>query len=246
MQASLAVKRCMGRWTKLCEGRESNSCWSSSSSGRPDHPYDSASSSCQTVQILCCKLVEEKGEVAIQPETQNDELDNMPPESRVGAEMSDRTTKKVIVGILIMLICVPLLQPDDIQYEDYFRMSITLDRWISHENVLSTYPGDTAKQSRSVASWDFAETELLQNTDCVFLKYKKADNMTKEIFPEGRTHPSALRSAELDTILASNDEYGLYAVFNSSARAFLSNLEVVTQQITKTNNTCGFLHDSPT
>ena len=30
-----------------------------------------------------------------------------PEESHVGAEMSDRTTKKVIVGILMMLIIIP-------------------------------------------------------------------------------------------------------------------------------------------
>ena len=52
----------------------------------------------------------------IVPMSEDGELDDVPPESHVGAEMSDRTTKKVIVGILIMLVVIPLLQVNEMEY----------------------------------------------------------------------------------------------------------------------------------
>ena len=45
-----------------------------------------------------------------------DHPDGTRKESHVGAEMSDRTTKRVIVGILIMLVGIPLFLVDKAHY----------------------------------------------------------------------------------------------------------------------------------
>lgn len=142
-------------------------------------------------------------------------LDNMPPESHVGAEMSDRTTKKVIVGILIMLMVLPLLQVDDFEYHNEFGMQMVLN---SRMSISEANGFDVTYDS-----WEFAETLFLNTTDCVELVYTGFNNSgsyDEVLIPEGRSDPEKLRTIEKRVITISNEgsQHALTAAFDISKR----------------------------
>jgi len=149
-----------------------------------------------------------KKEGSIAPD--DDSLDNMPPESHVGAEMSDRTTKKVIVGILIMLMVIPILQVDDLEYNNEFGMRMVFNQRAS-------------KDQSSLKAWNFAESYFLNTTRCIDILYKGFDDGQREYkisTPEERLKLESLRHIEMSviTITGENDNHTMTAVFDISRR----------------------------
>ena len=142
-----------------------------------------------------------------------DNEDNMPPESHVGAEMSDRTTKKVIIGILIMLMVLPLLQVDDYEYHNEFGMQMVLN-----SRTIANLNGFNATHD----SWEFAETLFLNTTDCVELFYTGFNDggYDEAMIPEGRSDPEKLRTSErrVITISTEGSQSALTAAFDISER----------------------------
>jgi class 3 adenylate cyclase len=156
-----------------------------------------------------------EGSGSIVPDDTGNELDNMPPESHVGAEMSDRTTKKVIVGILIMLMVIPLLQVEDLEYVNELGMRMVLKQRTS---INSNNIGDVAWDS-----WEYAENYFINTTSCVDLSYTGFDDGIRDtaLIPKQRVDPSLLRYNEKTTITISDesDKYSLTAAFDLSERA---------------------------
>jgi len=129
-----------------------------------------------------------KGEGTVVPADIDKDLDNMPAESRVGAAMSDRTTKKVIVGILIMLIVIPLLQVEEVEYLNEFGMQMVFDRRV----------GINLTASDGSQSWKYSEALFVTSTNCIDLHYEGFEDGESEsgVIPDGRRPPSALREIE--------------------------------------------------
>jgi len=151
-----------------------------------------------------------------------DNLDDIPPESHVGAEMSDRTTKKVILGCLIMLIVIPLLQVTDVEYLNEFGMQMVFER---RENLSSKIKKKalTPELEKASKSWTFVESQFLQSTTCIQVTYLKFnDSISSEsTIPLGRAHPIDLRTIEKNKITISNenDTHRMSAIFDISQRA---------------------------
>jgi len=149
---------------------------------------------------------------AIAPE---EELaDEMGPESRLGAEMSDRTTKRVIVGILFMLIFIPLLQADEVEYLNQLSLQIIFDRRL--------YMIANGVTSASISAWSFTEQYFLLISKCIHLEYSgfyDAQHLLADI-PEDRADRKDLRNIETSVIrvVNSDDTYSLSAHFDESAR----------------------------
>jgi Ion transport protein. len=149
-----------------------------------------------------------EGSASIFPDHEDEKaLLNMPPESHVGAEMSDRTTKKVIIGILIMLIVIPLLQVEKLEYINEYGMHLVLQQ---RARVNKTY--------QDIINWEFSESLFLNNTDCISLMYSGFEDGIREfgIIPGGRANPETLRSKEKSIISIFSPENGnssLMAVF---------------------------------
>ncbi|KAL7469701.1 hypothetical protein ACHAXS_009970 [Conticribra weissflogii] len=125
--------------------------------------------------------------------TASDGLDLFPPESHVGAEMSDRTTKKVILGILVMLIGIPLLQADEVDYHKEFEMKMILD----YRKSLSDGVGGNELENLA-----FAEYSFLQSTNCIDISYGgfEDDSFTMIDIPIGRPTVEELRKEEMEVI----------------------------------------------
>ncbi len=166
------------------------------------------------------KQQKKEGSGSIVPDDVGNELDNMPPESHVGAEMSDRTTKKVIVGILIMLMVIPLLQLEDLEYVNEFGMHMVLNQRasVNEADALSNSNTNTLWES-----WEYAESYFINTTSCVDLSYTGFDDdrANSALIPYDRADPSTLRYNEKTTITISdeNDQYSLTASFDVSERA---------------------------
>ena len=159
----------------------------------------------------------------IVPLNRDDDLDKTAPQSRVGAEMSDRTTKKVIIGILIMLICVPLFQPEEVQYINDFLMYEVMDRWTMRNFINQTNIGNSSEIASAIDAWDFAERQLIATTNCIYILYQQGKNVEKEVYVANKPDPSALRATEREIITiskASSDFYKLHGIFDTSAKAF--------------------------
>lgn len=149
-----------------------------------------------------------KKEGSIAPD--EDSLENMPPESHVGEEMSDRTTKKVIVGILIMLMVIPILQVDDLEYNNEFGM-----RMVFNQRALI--------DQSSLIAWNFAEKYFLNTTQCIDILYIGFDDGEREdttVIIEERPDRESLRDIEMSviTITGENDNRAMTAVFDISQR----------------------------
>ena len=145
----------------------------------------------------------------------SDSLDLFPPGSHVGAEMSDRTTKKVIVGILVMLIGIPLLQPDEVAYRNKLAMTTVF------ENRMLLLDGI---DNNEVENWEFAESLFVESTDCIDIAYSgfnDGDGLVKEtIVPEGRSRIQELRIDAMEVITVSDASftYSMTSVFDITGR----------------------------
>mmetsp|Transcript_7066 Transcript_7066/g.19725 ORF Transcript_7066/g.19725 Transcript_7066/m.19725 type:complete len:973 (+) Transcript_7066:256-3174(+) len=146
----------------------------------------------------------------------NDDDDvNMPPESRVGTEMSDRTTKKVIVGILVMLIGIPLLQINDVQYKNEFGMQMVFERRQHLSNLVAaaedeaddvgTTPPQGDRIQGATNDWLFSENFFLQTSKCIYLEYDgfQDEEYTLAPIPPDRADPSRLQGPEKTTVAIS-------------------------------------------
>ena len=168
----------------------------------------------------------------------NDGVD-MPPESRVGTEMSDRTTKKVIVGILVMLVGIPLLQINDVQYKNEFGMQMVFERR-QHLSALvtaaaaeSTAVENGGSQIRDATiDWLFSENLFLDTSECIYLKYDGFQDQehTTAPIPSDRANPIRLQGPEKTTVIIfvggeeiedghQQQNLQMIAIFDISARA---------------------------
>lgn len=140
-------------------------------------------------------------------------LDIFPAESHVGAEMSDRTTKKVIVGILIMLLGIPLLQADEVDYLNGFSMKMAFE----HRKLLAD-----GIQENEFEQWEFSQSLLIERTDCIDITYSGFnDGQSNDAFiPGGTSRIQDLRVEELDVFTISDADYvrSMTAVFDASER----------------------------
>lgn len=161
-----------------------------------------------------------KKEGSIVPDQDDGDLHNMPPESHVGAEMSDRTTKKVIVGILIMLMVIPLMQVDEIEYFNEYGMHMVLEQRTSINEEAFKMGLDT---NTDWSRWEHAENEFIESTNCLSLEYSGFDDNMRNfgVIPNGRADPASLRSNEKSVISISSDKdnYSVMAAFDISMRA---------------------------
>lgn len=143
----------------------------------------------------------------------SDSLDLFPPGSHVGAEMSDRTTKKVIVGILVMLIGIPLLQADEVAYRNKFAMMTVF------ESRLLLLDGI---DNGEVENWEFAESLFVESTDCIDITYSGfKDGLVKEaIMPKGRARMRELRLDAMEVITVSDASlvHSMTSVFDITGR----------------------------
>eukprot|EP00578_Thalassiosira_sp_NH16_P003983 CAMPEP_0181134474 /NCGR_PEP_ID=MMETSP1071-20121207/32108_1 /TAXON_ID=35127 /ORGANISM="Thalassiosira sp., Strain NH16" /LENGTH=864 /DNA_ID=CAMNT_0023220997 /DNA_START=56 /DNA_END=2647 /DNA_ORIENTATION=- len=141
-------------------------------------------------------------------------LDLNPPESHVGAEMSDRTTKKVIVGILIMLLGIPLLQIDEVDYLNELSMKMTFE----HRKLIP----DGGISGDEFDQWEFSESLLVDRTDCIDITYKGFDDGLRNdtIIPSDRSRLQDLRVEELDVFTIGDFDFvrSMTVVFDASER----------------------------
>ena len=123
-------------------------------------------------------------------------IDLVPAESHVGAEMSDRTTKKVIIGILVMLIGIPLLQADEVVYRNEFSMNMVLENRLPLANEFD---------ESSLDKLEFSESLLLNTTNCIDITYRGFDDglPEKAVIPPDRARPADLRQEEMNVITIS-------------------------------------------
>lgn len=140
-------------------------------------------------------------------------IDLVPAESHVGAEMSDRTTKKVIIGILVMLIGIPLLQADEVVYRNEFSMNIVLENRL----LLANEFDDAALEN-----WEFSESLLMNSTKCIDISYRGFDDglRTNATIPTDRARPTDLRQEEMNviTISALGRSRTMTSIFDASER----------------------------
>ena len=142
-----------------------------------------------------------------------DSLDIFPPGSHVGAEMSDRTTKKVIVGILVMLIGIPLLQADEVAYRNKFAMTTVFK---TRMQLLDGIDGN------EVENWEFAESIFIESTDCIDITYSGfTDGFSDEsIIPHGRARMQELRIEAMEVITVGDKDFihSMTSVFDITGR----------------------------
>jgi len=145
--------------------------------------------------------------------TASNGLDLFPPESHVGAEMSDRTTKKVIIGILVMLIGIPLLQADEVDYHKEFEMKMILDY---RKSILD---GDGENELENLAH---AESSFLQSSNCIAISYGgfEDDWITIVDIPIGRPTIEELRKEEMEviTVVDTDRVRTMTSIFDATTR----------------------------
>ena len=151
---------------------------------------------------------------------------NLTQESRLGAEVSDRTTKRVIVGILFMLIIIPILQANEFEYLNQMSLQMVFDRRFEYSSERSV---------ENLQSWTFTESYFMNSTNCIYLEYNGFNDGQQNIgrIPAGRTNSSFLRPIEKNVIsIRSIDEsLKLTAEFDMSSQieeAALLNLMLTT------------------
>ena len=134
-------------------------------------------------------------------------------ESRLGAEMSDRTTKRVIVGILFLLIIIPLLQVSDFEYLNQLSLQIVFDRRFNYSS---------SKSQQQLESWLFTEEYFLNSTDCIHLEYNGFPDEQRLIgmIPQGRNDKDSLRATDksIVSIIGGNNSIALTAEFDLSSQ----------------------------
>ena len=171
--------------------------------------------------VKFCKYFKENkhkkgGSATIVPNSQDIELSKMPPESHVGAEMSDRTTKKVIVGMLIMLMVIPLLQVQELEYLNEYGMHMVLQHRTKKENM-------DAGGNADWNTWEITEGIFINRTSYISMIYEGVEDSVQDfgITPSGRANKESLRSKEKSAISinSANEDYSMTAVFDVSERA---------------------------
>jgi hypothetical protein len=139
----------------------------------------------------------------------------VPAESHVGAEMSDRTTKRVIVGILIMLLGIPIFLLDSSYFSNEYAMQLTFDQRIS----LSTNITDAGEAKQ----FEDSESLLIARTSCIDITYTGFNDGLPDdaIIPRNRTiKKRELSVDEMDvyTIGDANFTRSMTAIFDASVR----------------------------
>ena len=140
-------------------------------------------------------------------------LDGVSQQSHVGAEMFDRTTKKVVVGILFMLLGIPLLQADKVQYLTKFSVKMTFEhrKWI-----LANGTGEI-----EIKLLDFAERTLVGQSHCISVVYNGFNDTVKfATIPSSRSRLRELGKEALDayTITDADDGVSMTAIFDATGR----------------------------
>ncbi|KAL3809302.1 hypothetical protein ACHAXA_009426 [Cyclostephanos tholiformis] len=139
--------------------------------------------------------------------------------SHVGAEMSDRTTKRVIVGILIILVGIPLFLVDKAHYLNEFTMKVTFNNRISLSNDGSN---TSATNQWATKLWEDSESLLIARTNCIGITYKGfSDGLSNDaIMPRNKTKIQDLSVDEIDayTIVDVDFARSMTAIFDASGR----------------------------
>eukprot|EP00979_Chaetoceros_neogracilis_P005572 scaffold1014_cov274-Chaetoceros_neogracile.AAC.18 len=124
----------------------------------------------------------------------------MPPESHVGAEMSDRTTKKV----------------QELEYLNEYGMHMVLQHRTRIENM-------DAGGNADWNTWEFTEGLFINRTSCISMIYEGVEDSVRDfgITPSDRANKESLRSNEKSAISinSANEDYSMTAVFDISERA---------------------------
>ena len=127
--------------------------------------------------------------------------------------MSDRTTKRVIVGILFLLIIIPLLQVSDFEYLNQLSLQIVFDRRFNYSS---------SKGQQQLESWLFTEEYFLISTDCIHLEYNGFPDEQRLIgmIPQGRNDKDSLRATDksIVSIIGGNGSIALTAEFDLSSQ----------------------------
>lgn len=138
---------------------------------------------------------------------------NVESESHVGAEMFDRTTKKVVVGIFFMLLGIPLMQSDKAQYLTKFSMKMAFEhrKWISANGI----------DESDIKQLEFAESLLIGRTHCIDVMYI-GFNETVQLatFSSGRSKIQELEDEALDFYTITDIGYvrSMTAVFDATEK----------------------------
>ena len=83
-------------------------------------------------------------------------------ESRVGAALSDLTTRRVIVGILLMLVCIPLLTPTVLDESDNFALQLVQRMAVERAQVVpADQAGYNAAYDLSIAQFKESRTNAV-------------------------------------------------------------------------------------
>ncbi len=158
-----------------------------------------------------------KSSGSVIPDSGEVELKNIQSDSRVGDEMSDRTTRKVIVGVFIMLFVLPFFQMRKSTYFCDLQLEIIYKQW------KSWIKADEIMKPLSLKKWRFSENHLFKTCDCVSLKYSTSLNVAE--FSVSDSHIgnslSTLRAVEVESIILSEKEmnsFSIRAEFDVSSR----------------------------
>jgi class 3 adenylate cyclase len=139
--------------------------------------------------------------------------------SHVGAEMSDRTTRRVIVGILIMLVGIPLFLVDKAHYLNEYTMKMAFNNRI----LLSTDgTNSSATNQWATKLWEDSESLLIARTNCIDITYNGFnDGLSNDaIMPRNKTKIQDLSVDEIDvyTIVDADSARSMTAIFDASKR----------------------------
>lgn len=158
-----------------------------------------------------------KSNGSVIPDSGEVEMKNIQTESRVGDEMSDRTTRKVIIGVFIMLFVLPFFQVRKSTFFTDLQLEIIYKQWISWVKA------DDKMKLSSLKNWRFSETHLFQTSDCVSLKYSTSLNVAE--FSASDLHLgkslSVLRAVERESVILSDkamNSFSIRAEFDVSSR----------------------------
>jgi class 3 adenylate cyclase len=164
-----------------------------------------------------------------------DDDEEMLPESHVGTEMTERTTKKVIMGVLGMLIAIPNLQSDATDYTKNYALRLLSDQRIeamgyysSNGLNLDTFESDTNYMSMK-GVWEGTRDYLISDTKCFSIKFEieEGQEWKDDVFEAGVENESfgdyetqeslKLRAAEMTSYKITNNGTIITAKFNMEA-----------------------------
>jgi len=158
---------------------------------------------------------------SVSPES-NDGAGSKPQESRIGAKVSDRITKKVIVGILIMLVAIPLLQVNDLEYINELGLNLVFRRRVAFYEVNGRPKSSPAEKMLALTSWKKLEEYFVRTTTCISINYENFDDVNVDpiIIPDDRISPDRLRSSDKVELSMKDDKLklGVVAIFDISYR----------------------------